>query len=71
MGKKELRDRDEVCLPERAHRIPKGAAMDCTTVAAAPTLTAGYVIGASRIADRRMILAGYRLADLLTRVATK
>ena len=29
---------------------------------------AGYVSSASRIADRRMILAGYRLADLLTRV---
>ena len=27
-----------------------------------------YVISASRIADRRMILAGYRLADLLTRL---
>src|SRR5262249_59140497 len=40
-------------------------------VAAAPTLPAGYIISASRIADRRMILAGYRLADLLTRVVTK
>ena len=28
-------------------------------------LPAGYVVNASRIADRRMILAGYRLADLL------
>ena len=27
--------------------------------------SAGYVVSASRIADRRMILAGYRLADLL------
>jgi hypothetical protein len=27
-----------------------------------------YIVSASRIADRRMILAGYRLADLLTRV---
>jgi hypothetical protein len=34
----------------------------------APVLPAGYVVSASRIADRRMILAGYRLADLLTRV---
>jgi hypothetical protein len=41
--------------------------MDCTMVAAAPVLPAGYVVSASRIADRRMILAGYRLADLLTR----
>ena len=42
--------------------------MDCTMVAAAPVLPAGYVVSASWIADRRMILAGYRLADLLTRV---
>jgi hypothetical protein len=35
--------------------------------AAAPVLPVGYVISASRIADRRMILVGYRLADLLTR----
>jgi hypothetical protein len=48
--------------------IPKGGAMDCTMVAAAPVLPAGYVVSASRIADRRMIRAGYRLADLLTRV---
>ena len=48
--------------------IPKGGNMDCTMVAAAPVLPVGYVVSASRIADRRMILAGYRLADLLTRV---
>ena len=34
-------------------------------VAAAPVLPVGYVVSASRIADRRMILAGYRLAYLL------
>ena len=31
----------------------------------------GYVPSARRIADRRMILAGYRLADLLTGVASQ
>jgi len=36
-------------------------------IAAAPTLPVGYVAIARRIADRRIILAGYRLADLLTR----
>jgi hypothetical protein len=41
--------------------------MDCTMVAAAIVLPAGYVVSASQIADRRMILAGYRLANLLTR----
>ena len=44
---------------------PRG--MDCTMVAGAPVLPAGYVVNASRIADRRMILAGYRLADLQMR----
>ena len=51
--------------------IPKGGNMDCTMVGAAPVLPAGYVTSASRIADRRMILAGYRLADLLRGVASK
>ena len=43
--------------------------LDCTTATAAPVLPAAYVGTVSRIADRRMILAGYRLADFLTRVA--
>jgi len=37
---------------------PKGGVMDCTMASAAPVLPAGYVVSASRIADRRMILAG-------------
>ena len=40
----------------------------CTLVAAAPVLPVGYVGSARRIADRRMILAGYRLANLLRRL---
>jgi hypothetical protein len=31
-------------------------------------LPVGYVVSARRIADRRIILAGYRLADFLTRL---
>jgi hypothetical protein len=42
--------------------------MDCAMVAAAPVLPPGYIVSASRIADRRMILVGYRLADLLIRL---
>jgi hypothetical protein len=42
--------------------------MDCAMVAAAPVLPPGYVVNASRIADRRMILVGYRLAELLVRL---
>jgi hypothetical protein len=48
--------------------IPKGGNKDCSMAAAAPVLPVGYVVSASRIADRRMILAGYRLADLLIRL---
>jgi hypothetical protein len=33
-----------------------------------PRASVGYVVSVSRIADRQMILAGYRLADLLTLV---
>jgi S1/P1 Nuclease len=47
--------------------IPKPGAMDCTMVAT-PLLPTGYVVSASRIADRRLILAGYCLADLITRI---
>jgi hypothetical protein len=47
---------------------PKGGNKDCSMVAAAPVLPAGHVVSASRIADRRMMLTGYRLADLLTRL---
>jgi hypothetical protein len=39
---------------------------DCQAVAAAPMLPAGYIVNASRIAARHMILPGYRLADVLT-----
>jgi len=45
--------------------IPKGGNLDCTTVAAAPVLPVGYVVSASRIADRRIVLAAYRLVDLM------
>jgi len=47
---------------------PRGGNRDCTMVAEASVLPVGYVVSARRIADRRMILAGYRLADLLARV---
>jgi S1/P1 Nuclease len=47
---------------------PKGGNKDCRDVQAAAVLPLGYVLDARRIADRRMILAAYRLADLLTRI---
>jgi hypothetical protein len=48
--------------------IPRGGSMDCAMTVAAPVVPMGYVYGASLIADRRTMLAGYRLADLLRRV---
>jgi len=48
--------------------IARDGNKDCT-VGAAPVLPASYVVSASRIADRRVILAGYHLADLLKGVA--
>jgi hypothetical protein len=50
---------------------PRSRNKDCTTVVAAPVLPVGYVAIARRIADRRMILAVYHLADLLTRIEGK
>jgi S1/P1 Nuclease len=47
---------------------PKGENKDCRDTQAVVMLPLGYVVSASRIADRRMILAGYRLADLLRRI---
>ena len=71
MGERELRDCDEDCLPERwTHWDSKGGTMDCAMVKRS-RVPVGYVVNASRIADRRMILAGYRLADLLTRLLGK
>lgn len=41
--------------------VPKGDAKDCVTVEAAPVLPVGYVVSASRIADRRMIPGGIQV----------
>src|SRR5262249_12194527 len=47
---------------------PRSGNKDCPMVVTAPVLPPGYVVNASRIADRRIILAGYRLVDLLKRL---
>src|SRR5262249_28085898 len=47
---------------------PRSGSKDCSMVTTAPVLPVGYIPVAKHIADRRMILAGYRLADLLKRV---
>jgi hypothetical protein len=50
--------------------IPQGEEKDCRDVQAAPVLPPGYVVNVSWIVDRRMILAGYRLADLFEGIQT-
>jgi hypothetical protein len=49
----------------------RSEAMDCAMVAAVPLLPVGYIVSASRIADRRIILAGYRLATFLMSLVGK
>ena len=46
---------------------PKNRKQDCRDVTAAPVLPSNYIANARRVADRRIGLAGYRLADLLAR----
>jgi hypothetical protein len=46
---------------------PRSGNADCAIVAAAPVLPAGYVVSASRIADRRIDSGGVSV-HLLTRV---
>lgn len=48
--------------------MPKGHNEECSELQSAPVLPIGYIPTAEPVADRRMILSGYRLADLLKRV---
>src|SRR4029453_6107025 len=50
---------------------PRAGNKDCTTITAAPVLPLGFFFIFKRISERRMILAGYRLVDLLTRLIWK
>jgi hypothetical protein len=47
---------------------PKGQRRDCSEINGAKILPAGYAAKAKDIAERRIVLAGYRLASLLARV---
>jgi S1/P1 Nuclease len=47
---------------------PKAQRRGCPEVSDAAVLPTRYVQLARKIADRRMVLAGYRLADLLQRL---
>jgi hypothetical protein len=47
---------------------PKRSAKECREVSLAKVLPAGYSRAARHIGDRRIMLAGFRFADLLKRV---
>jgi hypothetical protein len=47
---------------------PKGQQKECRAVTDAAVLPVGYVQIARKIADRRMVLSAYRLADLLRQI---
>ena len=53
------------------HGTPKGKRRNCREVTDAAVLPTGYAAIARKIADRRMMLAGYRLADLLQQISSK
>ena len=48
---------------------PKEKRRDCREVTDAAVLPNGYTAVAKKLAERRMMLAGYRLADLLQRIS--
>jgi hypothetical protein len=50
---------------------PKGQARDCRDVPDANFISRGYPGIAKLIADRRVYLAGYRMADLLERITSE
>jgi hypothetical protein len=50
---------------------PKGKHGDCRDVSEAAVLPSGYAAAARHVADRRIVLAGYRLASLLGRALEK
>ena len=52
----------------RVWGTPKGSAKDCREIRDANFLTRGYPARAKLIAERRVYLAGYRIADALKRI---
>ena len=50
---------------------PKGQRTDCREVTDAAVLPTRYTTIARKIADRRVMLVGYRLADLLQQISAK
>jgi hypothetical protein len=48
---------------------PKGSHQDCSEVVEAAVIPGGYARIAGYISERRIILAGYRLASMLERIS--
>ena len=57
-----------VYLSGHLRGTPKGQRRDCSEVTGTKVLPAGYAAKAKDIAERRVVLAGYRLASLLARL---
>ena len=71
-AQEEPRNCNEERLPKR--RVAwnsEGERGECREVTDAAVLPTGYAAIARKIADRRMMLAGYRLADLLQRISNQ
>jgi hypothetical protein len=51
------------------HGTPKGPHKECREVNDAPVLPHGYAATARRVADRRMMLASYRLSNVLRQIS--
>ena len=55
----------------KSSRNPKGQARDCRELPDVNFISRGYSARAKLIADRRVYLAGYRMADLLERITSE
>ena len=72
MAKESFEIATKIAYQKRALRgTPKGQRKDCREVTDAAVLPNGYARIARKIADRRMILSGYRLSDLLQQISAK
>lgn len=54
-----------VCFVE----LQKDMQNECVDLTSVATVPAGYIGTAEHVADRRMVIAGYRLADFLERAS--
>jgi hypothetical protein len=72
VGEGKLRDAVKIAYEKwKSSRNPKGQARDCRELPDVNFISRGYSARAKLIADRRVYLAGYRMADLLERITSE